>query len=78
MEKLQGRCVAAQDFAEESLGLAHHVRLQAVVEVLVVLGVDGYPVDTLQIKPLHAELFGEAISLMYPPACELELFDRAP
>jgi hypothetical protein len=64
IEKLQGRGVALQNFPEERLSFPNHLGLEGIIEIPVILWVDGHPVYSIQIKPLPAELLREAIRLL--------------
>ena len=66
IQELQGRGVAPQNFPEEGLRLPDHVPLERVIEVPVILRVDGHPVYSIQVKPLPAELLGKAIRPLVP------------
>tara|TARA_B100001115_G_scaffold146335_1_gene114633 strand:+ start:602 stop:841 length:240 start_codon:yes stop_codon:yes gene_type:complete len=64
IQELQGRAVAPQDFPKEGLGFPDHLGLEGIIEVSIILWVDGHPVYSIKIKPLPAELLGEAIRLL--------------
>ena len=59
VEQFQQAAVPAQDFGKDGDGLAPHVVLQGVVEVGVVLGVDGDAVEGGEVKPLLGEVAEE-------------------